>query len=148
MHEALLLPNSEPNDAYNIVSQISRELETLEAREQTERSPIALVFDYESAWAWNIEPQGRDFSYFDLVLAFYRGLRRLGLSIDIVPPTADAIADRRLMLAPGLFTGGADLHGSSGKQRRRRAAGAAIRFQDAGLSNSRSPAAGRLSTAD
>jgi beta-galactosidase len=68
-----------------------------------------LVFDYESAWAWSIEPQGQDFSYFELVFAFYRGLRRLGLSVDIIPPTPEAVADRKLVVAPGLFTARAEL---------------------------------------
>ena len=103
MHEALLLPNSEPNEAYHVVARVSQELSALDAKAQTARSPIALIFDYESAWAWNIEPHGLDFSYFELVLAFYRGLRRLGLSVDIVPPTQQAIADRKLIIAPGLF---------------------------------------------
>ena len=68
-----------------------------------------MVFDYESAWAWSIEPQGQDFSYFELVFAFYRGLRRLGLSVDIIPPTPEAVADRKLVVAPGLFTARAEL---------------------------------------
>jgi beta-galactosidase len=103
MHEALLLPNSEPNEAYHVVAGLSRELAVLHGDARTERSAVALIFDYESAWAWNIEPQGRDFSYFELVLGFYRGLRRLGLSVDIVPPTVEAVADRQLVIAPGLF---------------------------------------------
>jgi beta-galactosidase len=104
MHEALLLPNAEPNEAYHIVAELSGELAALGAEARTARSAVALVFDYESAWAWSIEPQGQDFSYFELVFAFYRGLRRLGLSVDIIPPTPDAVADRKLVVAPGLFT--------------------------------------------
>lgn len=109
MHEALLLPDGTPNEAYRAVAAIARELETLDAGSETDRSPVALVFDYESAWAWSIEPQGRDFSYFDLMLTFYRGLRRVGLSVDVVPPTADAVVDRRLVLLPGLFAPRADM---------------------------------------
>ena len=103
MHEGLLLPNSEPTVAFHEIARISKELSMLGARVETGRSPIALIFDYESAWAWRIEPQGQDFSYFELVLHFYRGLRRAGVSVDIVPPTAEAAADRRLILLPGLF---------------------------------------------
>ena len=44
----------------------------------TARADAALVFDYASAWAWETQPQGRDFSYFRLVFETYRGLRRLG----------------------------------------------------------------------
>ncbi len=108
MHEALLLPDSELNDAYHDVARISKELDELGARVETARSQIALVFDYESAWAWSFEPQGRDFSYFELILNFYRALRRAGLSVDIVPPIAEAVADRKLILLPGLFAPTAD----------------------------------------
>jgi len=79
MHEALLLPTVEPNEAYHVVAQISQELTKLDAHVETERSAIALVFDYESEWAWNIQPHGQDFSYLELVMTFYRGLRRAGL---------------------------------------------------------------------
>ncbi len=62
------------------------------------------MFDYESEWAWKIQPQGKDFSYLSLVMAFYTALRRHGVSVDIIPPTEDAIKGRKLVLAPGLFT--------------------------------------------
>jgi beta-galactosidase len=104
MHEALLLPNSEPNEAYHAVSQVAQELTSLSADVQTSRADVALVFDYESEWAWKIQPQGKDFSYFSLVMAFYTALRRHGISLDIIPPSEDAIRDRKLVLAPGLFT--------------------------------------------
>ncbi len=103
MHEGLLLPNAEPNEGFHVVARISRELAMLDARVDTVRAPVALIFDYESAWAWRIEPQGQDFSYFDLVLSIYQGLRRAGLSVDVVPPTAAAVAERRLIIAPALF---------------------------------------------
>ncbi|WP_036279142.1 beta-galactosidase [Methylocystis sp. ATCC 49242] len=109
MHEALLLPDSQPNEAFHVVASVARELETLDAHVATARAPVALVFDYESDWAWTIQPQGRDFSYFELVLDIYRALRRAGLSIDIAPPTAEGVRDRRLVLAPGLFCANDDL---------------------------------------
>ena len=48
---------------------------------------VAIVFDYASAWAWEIQPQGQEFDYFRIVFDTYRALRRLGLSVDIVPAT-------------------------------------------------------------
>jgi beta-galactosidase len=71
---------------------------------QQGQAPVALVFDYASAWAWATQPQGRDFDYFRLVFAFYRGLRRLGLSVDIVPPDTASLVGYRLVLAPGVAT--------------------------------------------
>ncbi|WP_159729557.1 beta-galactosidase [Methylosinus sp. Ce-a6] len=108
MHEGLLRPDSEPNRGFAEAARVARELEATNARVETRRSQVALVFDYESAWAWEIQPQGQDFTYLELTLAFYRALRRAGLSVDIVPPSAEAIADRKLVLAPGLFAPRAD----------------------------------------
>ena len=65
---------------------------------------VALVFDYASAWAWEIQPQGRDFSYFRLVFDIYRGLRRLGLNVDILPPDTADLSAYKLVLAPGVAT--------------------------------------------
>jgi beta-galactosidase len=104
MHEALLLPNSEPNEAFHVVSAVSKELASLDATVETTRADVALVFDYESEWAWKIQPQGRDFSYLGLVTALYTALRRHGISVDVIPPTEDAVQGRKLVLAPGLFT--------------------------------------------
>ncbi len=103
MHEGLLLPNGDPGPAFDAVAEIARELDALNAKVETERSKVALIFDYESAFAWNIERQGQDFDYFELMLSFYRGLRRLGLSIDIAPATPQAVEERRLVVIPALF---------------------------------------------
>lgn len=105
MHEALLLPDAEPNEAYEVCRRVSSELEKIGAVSRPERSDVALVFDYESAWAWQIQPQGRDFDYLDLVMRFYRALRQWGVSVDVVPPAPEAVAARKLVVAPGLFAG-------------------------------------------
>ena len=109
MHEGLLLPNSEPNEALFVAQAVARELEEIDAKVETEDADVALVFDYESAFAWRIEPQGCDFSYFDVMLDFYGGLRRLGLNVDVVPPTPEALARRKLIVAPALFASSAAL---------------------------------------
>ena len=103
MHEALLLRDGAPNEAFHVVAQIARELDALGARVGTQRAPVALIFDYESAWAWSIEKQGQDFVYFELMLQFYRALREKGLSVDIAPPTPEAVDERKLVLLPALF---------------------------------------------
>lgn len=104
MHEALLLPDATPNEAYEVCRKVSQEL-ALAGAPETQRADVALVFDYESAWAWQIQPQGRDFIYLDLVLRFYRALRQWGVSVDVVPPEPDAVTTRKLVVVPGLFAG-------------------------------------------
>ncbi|TVR46756.1 MAG: beta-galactosidase [Rhodobacteraceae bacterium] len=103
MHAGLLRPDSAPAPALAEAAQVAREL--TDAPEQgCAPGDVALVFDYESAWAWTTQPQGADFDYFRLCFAWYRALRRLGLNIDIIPPDAEDLSPWRLVLAPGLFT--------------------------------------------
>jgi len=104
MHEGLLLPDATPNEAFDVVRAVSRELENLDARVETQAAQAAIVFDYESAWAWSIQPQGSSFSYSRLILIFYRALRSLGISVDIVPARPEAVRGYKLILLPGLFS--------------------------------------------
>lgn len=109
MHEALLRPNGEKNEGWHMCRQIAAELSALGAVAQIERGDVALIFDYESAWAWQTQPQGADFSHLDTVLRYYRALRRAGVSIEVVPPTPEAVAGRKLVIVPALFAGTGDL---------------------------------------
>jgi beta-galactosidase len=85
----------------------------IELRDAPEIAPmqasVALIFDYEAEWAWNVQPHGHGLSYFELVFAHYQALRRAGLSVDIVPPRAKALSGYRMILAPGLMILPADL---------------------------------------
>ncbi len=102
-HAGLLRPDSVAAPAYLEAAEVARELAAMPDVEHT-AAPVALVFDYASAWAWATQPQGRDFDYFRLVFAFYRGLRKLGLSIDILPPDTADLSPYKLVLAPGVAT--------------------------------------------
>ncbi|MEL6297995.1 MAG: beta-galactosidase [Pseudomonadota bacterium] len=68
----------------------------------TQRSPVAMVVDYPSIWATEIQPQARGYSGLALTFQFYRALRRLGQSIDIVPPGAD-LTGYAVVVAPHLI---------------------------------------------
>jgi beta-galactosidase len=103
-HEGLLLPNGDLNEAYHTVCQLRDELKVVDAQVGSKRADVALVFDYESQWAWQIQPQGKDYVYWQVILQYYRQLRHLGLSIDVVPPTVEACKDRKLVLIPALFS--------------------------------------------
>jgi len=70
---------------------------------ETGPAPVGLVFDYESAWAWDAQPQGRELDNMALVLDTYRALRRLGLSIDILPPDTEDLRAYALVAIPGLM---------------------------------------------
>lgn len=103
MHAGLLRPDSVPAQAYEETAQVAAELAQL-PDVSTARADAALVFDYASAWAWETQPQGRDFSYFRLVFDAYKTLRKLGLNIDILPPDTADLSAYKLVLAPGVAT--------------------------------------------
>ena len=116
MHEALLLPDGTPNEAWRVAKGIRDEIG--DSAPDTAPAPVAIMFDYESAWAWSIQPQGESFSYLDLVLTFYRALRRLGVAIDMVPARPDAAAGYRLVIIPGMFSISNDLAQAVGQNGR------------------------------
>jgi beta-galactosidase len=99
-HAGLLRPDSEAAPGLTEAEAVAREITELGPQAQI-RAPVALLFDYAADWVISTQPQGADFSYFDLVLDAYRALRRAGLSIDICAPGED-LAGYKLVLAPGL----------------------------------------------
>ncbi|TRD22806.1 beta-galactosidase [Palleronia caenipelagi] len=101
-HAGLLRPDSAPAPALAEARQVADEIAAMPDAE-TAAADVALIFDYASVWAWEVQPQGQDFSYFGLVFAVYKALRGLGLDIDILPPDADP-SGYKLVLAPGLAT--------------------------------------------
>ncbi len=102
-HAGLLRPDSADAPALAEARQVADEFATL-PDVGTARADVALVFDYESAWAWQAQPQGADFDMFRLGFAFYRALRRLGLNVDILPPDAADLSAYKLVLAPGVMS--------------------------------------------
>lgn len=103
MHAGLLRPDSAPAPGLAEAARVAAELATA-PEAGTVPGDAAIVFDYASAWAWETQPQGRDFDYFRLVFAFYCGLRRLGLNIDILPPDTADLSPWPLVLVPGVAT--------------------------------------------
>jgi len=64
---------------------------------------VALIFDYDADAAWATQPHGAGLSYFGLVFEVYKSVRRLGLSIDILPPTTRDFSGYKLVAAPGVM---------------------------------------------
>jgi beta-galactosidase len=103
MHAGLLTPDSRDAPGLAEVAQVARELTTRAEVESLPPASVGIVFDYASAWAWMVEPQGRDFDYFRLVFEVYRGLRLNGLTLDILPPTIADLSPYALVVIPGLL---------------------------------------------
>tara|TARA_B110000008_G_scaffold77177_2_gene78607 strand:+ start:11072 stop:12952 length:1881 start_codon:yes stop_codon:yes gene_type:complete len=102
MHAGLLQPDSKAAPALDDVTQVANELKKFQ-NVGTTKAQVALIFDYDSAYAWEAQPQGEDFDYFNLVFDCYRALRRAGWSVDVVPKTVDP-KTYKITFAPGLLT--------------------------------------------
>lgn len=103
MHAGLLRPDSV--DAPAMAEAVAVAAELADAPEVVEGvAPVALIFDYDAEFAWQTQPQGQGLSYFGLVFDLYRALRKLGVSVDIVPPNTRDFSGRKLVIASGLMT--------------------------------------------
>lgn len=104
MHMALNHPNGEPTPTYPEVAQLAQELSQLSAEEPSKKSSpsradVALVFDYPSCWATEIQPQAASYNTLEISCSYYSALRKLGLNVDIVSQDADVSA-YRLVVSP------------------------------------------------
>lgn len=98
-HAALNLPDGSPADIAQEVSQAQVDIAGLmEFDLESSRAEVALVFDYESTWALDINPQGADYQSMDWVKTVYRSLRDLALDIDIISKNHDFSAYKVLVI--------------------------------------------------
>ena len=102
MHAGLLRPDSADAPAIVEARQVADEIQQ-SPDVQPIQAKVALMFDYDADWAWNIQPQGAGLSYFGLIFDHYRALRRAGLSVDILPPDSRDFSGYSLVLAPGMM---------------------------------------------
>lgn len=98
MHAGLLRPDSEPAPGYAEAGAVAVEAASLPMPE-TDRAPVAILFDYAADWLLTAHPQGREYSFKHLVFDWYQAVRRLGLDVDFVSPDGD-LSGYRLILAP------------------------------------------------
>ncbi|GJM14660.1 MAG: hypothetical protein DHS20C12_30630 [Pseudohongiella sp.] len=98
MHAGLLRVDGEPAAAWQEVQRLSEEISriTLPPRRQAK---VALVFDYESQWMTEIQPQAQSYNALEISFRWYSALRRLGVDVDIISPQAKNL-DYRMILIP------------------------------------------------
>jgi beta-galactosidase len=102
MHAGLNLPHShELSVGGEEATQCGKDLQHLGPLPATRTAAVALVYDYEASWIATIQPQGKDFRYFELAFRWYEAVRRLGLDVDVVRPGA-SLKGYKLVLVPSL----------------------------------------------
>jgi beta-galactosidase len=108
-----------PGRRYNEASTVARELHALAPLLEgtTVRTPVAMVYDYESTWAFRIQPaymgemspqwDGRPHmdgagNYQNSLRRWHQALLRAGIGVDMVRPGAD-LSGYRAVFAPHLY---------------------------------------------
>ncbi|UXN72929.1 beta-galactosidase [Devosia sp. A8/3-2] len=103
MHAGLLRPDSEPAPAYHEASQVAQELRQTGIAGTAAKGRVAIVFDYQSEWARQIQPRAKGFSHSAHVRAVYAAFRKHGVDIDILPPSTKSFAGYDIVAIPALF---------------------------------------------
>jgi len=113
MHAGLYRSDDEAAPARSEVVAVGKEIEALNSEvvpsSWKSTADVCLVFDYPSAWAWRIQPQGKDFDYFELIFHYYRTLRALGLSVDFASADSADFTPYPLVVVAGVFSWNASL---------------------------------------
>ncbi|GAB7126996.1 beta-galactosidase [Silvimonas sp. JCM 19000] len=103
MHAGLHTPDNQPDLAAHEAEQTAAEIAAVQATglDGAVRPRVALLFEYEAKWLFEIHPQGADFHYPRFVFGYYSALRSLGFDVDIVPTNA-ALDGYALIVVPPL----------------------------------------------
>jgi beta-galactosidase len=107
MHSGLNLPDNTLSPGGREVARAAQEiaqsaaLTTLAQSGPAPRAQVALVFDYETQWMFEIQRHAKGFDYQTLAFEYYRTLREMALDVDIVSTHAD-FSGYKLIVVPGL----------------------------------------------
>jgi beta-galactosidase len=103
LHAGLLAPDSSEAQGAVEVKQLAAEIKQITHKFPhgigQVRASVALVFDYDSMWMSEIQPQGQDYNALELVFRIYSSLRSLGLNVDIVSTEANLSGYGMVVLA-------------------------------------------------
>jgi beta-galactosidase len=95
--------DARPRRRYREVKQVGEELARIGGRLAggEVRSEVALILSYDSRFAFQVQANNPEFSYPELLLAYYRALYRRNVPTDVAPPEAD-LSRYKVVLAPAL----------------------------------------------
>jgi beta-galactosidase len=100
MHAGLNLPGlHEWSQGGLEARQCGEEIAKLGVLPAMKQAQVAIVYDYEAQWMTHIQPQGKDFHYYEIVFRWYEAIRRGGLDVDFVRPGA-SLKGYKLVLVP------------------------------------------------
>ena len=109
----LLGHDGNPGRRYEEAAVTARELHSIEGEIEGTRvcAKVAIVYDYESIWAFEIQPAytpaekgelSGAVNYLNAVRRYHRALLRAGVAVDMIRPTED-LAGYAMVIAPHLY---------------------------------------------
>ena len=103
MHGTLLGPDGTPVPLYSEIAQLGREFAKAgpALAGTSVHSQVAILHSYDSRWAINWQRHNQNFDPVAQIVSYYKPLRQVAQSVDIVAPTAP-LSDYKLVVAPGL----------------------------------------------
>ncbi|MEO8737778.1 MAG: beta-galactosidase [Edaphobacter sp.] len=103
LHGTLVGADGTPVPVYSEVAQIGKEFARAgpALAGTTVHSQVAILHSYDSRWAINWQRHNQNFDPVAQIVSYYKPLREISQSIDIVPPTTP-LDGYKLVVAPGL----------------------------------------------
>jgi beta-galactosidase len=102
-HGTLVGANGKPVPVYDEIAQLGAEFAKAgpALAGTTPLSEVAILHTYDSFWAINMQRHNKDYDPVDELVSYYRPLKELAQSVDVVAPTND-LSRYKLVIAPGL----------------------------------------------
>jgi beta-galactosidase len=102
-HGTLVGADGTPVPLYSEVQQIGREFARAGSAlaGTAPRSDVAILHSYDSRWAIQWQKHNKDYDPVEELISYYKPLRAISQSIDVIPPTA-RLQRYKLVVAPGL----------------------------------------------
>jgi len=102
-HGTIVGADGTPVPLYPEIQQIGREFAKAGAAlaGTSPKSEVAILHSYDSRWAINWQRHNKNYDPVEEIISYYKPLRAISQSIDIVPPTAP-LNEYKLVVAPGL----------------------------------------------
>jgi len=100
----LLGHDGKPLRRYREAAQTAREYHRLadDLDGTTVNAKVAMIYDYESIWALEIQPGFAENRYHDAIHLYYDALLRAGVNVDMIKPT-EHLSRYKAVLAPDLY---------------------------------------------
>ena len=102
-HGTLLGADGTPVPLYAEIQQIGKEFEKAgpDLAGTSPKSEVAILHSYDSRWAIDWQRHNHEYDPVKEIVSYYRPLRAMAQSVDVVPPTAP-LSQYKLVVAPGL----------------------------------------------